>query len=65
MPPEPSAIATLGWVARAKAIAAKSFHAEALDWLAAKQRLVLRRRLRHELVSTSACSSRAVVALMT
>jgi hypothetical protein len=30
MPPEPSAIATLGWVVRAKTIAAESFHAEDL-----------------------------------
>jgi HK97 family phage major capsid protein len=33
MPPEPSALATLGWVARARAIAKKSFHHEAEQWL--------------------------------
>jgi hypothetical protein len=33
--PTESAIATLGWVARAKAIASKSYHEAAEDWLAA------------------------------
>ena len=33
--PTESAIATLGWVARAKGIASKSYHEAAEDWLAA------------------------------
>ena len=35
--PTESAIATLGWVARAKAIASKSYHEAAEDWLAANR----------------------------
>src|SRR5262245_25795407 len=37
MPPEPSAIATLGWIARAKALASKTNHGTAVEWLAANR----------------------------
>jgi hypothetical protein len=37
MPPEISAIAQLGWLTRAKAIASKKSHYEAEDWLAANR----------------------------
>jgi len=37
MPPENSAIATLGWIARAKAIACKGYYGEAENWFAANR----------------------------
>ena len=37
MSPEPCAIALLGWIARAKAIACKGYYGEAEEWLAANR----------------------------